>query len=44
MPVVKNLKLLADDASSTTASFDYNGKTYTVYINYNSKESFISSK
>jgi oligo-alginate lyase len=44
MPVVKNLALVSDDASATTISFDYNGKKYTVTLNYYNKQSFISIK
>jgi oligo-alginate lyase len=41
MPVTKNIKLLSDDDNGTTFSFDYNAKTYTVHLQYKSKEKFI---
>jgi len=43
-PVTKNLKLISDDDNGTTFSFEYNKKTYTVQLQYNNKQQFITIK
>lgn len=44
MPVTKNIKLVSDDDNGTTVSFEYNKKTYTVQLQYNNKQQFITIK
>lgn len=44
MPVTKNVKLISDDDNSSTISFDYNNKTYTIQLQYNNKQQFITIK
>ena len=42
MPVTKNIQLLNDNDDSTTFSFEYNKKTYTIQLKYNNKQQFIT--
>jgi oligo-alginate lyase len=44
MPVVKELKLVKDTDDSSVVEFTYNKKLYTVTINYNNKQQFITIK
>jgi hypothetical protein len=44
MPVAKNIKLLSDEDNGTIFSFEYNKKVYTIQLQYNSKEKFITIK
>ncbi len=42
MPVTKNIKLVSDDDNGTAFSFEYNQKIYTVQLQYNNKQQFIT--
>ena len=44
MPATKNIKLLTDTGDSTVFTFEYNKRTYTVQLQYNNKNSFITIK
>jgi hypothetical protein len=44
MPVVKELKLVKDTDETSVVEFTYNKKLYTVTINYNNKQQFITIK
>ncbi len=44
MPVTKNIQLLTDDETGTIFSFEYNKKTYTIQLQYNNKDKFITIK
>lgn len=41
MPVVKDLKMISDNVSSTKFQFIYNNKVYNITLDYNNKQSFI---
>jgi hypothetical protein len=43
-PVVKDLKLIKDEKDITQFEFQYNKKAYTITIDYNSKQQFITIK
>jgi hypothetical protein len=44
MPVAKNIVLVKDTNDTTVFTFEYNKKTYTVQLQYNSKNEFITIK
>jgi len=44
MPVIKDLKLVKDTDETSIVEFGYNGKVYTVTINYTNKQQFITIK
>jgi hypothetical protein len=44
MPVVKDLKLLKDENGLTQFEFTYNKKIYTITLEYNNKQQFITIK
>lgn len=44
MPVVKELKLVTDSDDISVVTFSYNNKLYTVTINYNNTQQFITIK
>jgi len=44
MPVVKDLKLVKDTDEVSVVQFSYNTRVYTVTINYNNQQSFITIK
>jgi hypothetical protein len=44
MPVAKNIVLVKDTNDTTVFTFEYNKKTYTVQLQYNNKNEFITIK
>jgi hypothetical protein len=44
MPVAKNIVLVKDADDTTVFTFEYNKKTYTVKLQYNNKNEFITIK
>jgi hypothetical protein len=43
-PLTKDIRLLNDNGETTGFEFTYNKKTYTVTLQYNNKQSFITIK
>lgn len=44
MPATKNVQLVSDDNHTTVFTFEYNKKKYTIQLQYNSKDTFITIK
>lgn len=44
IPLTKNIQLINDNETGSTFSFDYNNKKYTIALQYNNKQQFITIK
>jgi hypothetical protein len=43
-PATKTLQLLKDSEAETIFSFEYNQQKYTIHLQYNNKQNFITVK
>lgn len=43
-PLTKDISMVSDDGNATAFAFTYNKKTYTISLQYNNKQSFITIK